>query len=306
MEDVAKDVAKEIEATTGIKLDSLVDLLLTYGLHLLGAIAIFLIGRFIARRLANLLKRGLIKAGLDRALISFFYNIAYFILLGFVLIAALGQLGVETTSFAAAIAAAGLAIGLALQGSLSNFAAGVLIIIFRPFKAGDYVEVAGVGGDVNEISIFTTTLKTLDNKTVIVPNSQVTNGNIINYSTEPVRRIDLVIGAGYDDDVKKVKAVLDKIIADEPRVLLIPEPVVALGELGENSINYVMRPWVKTPDFLATKWALLEAVKIEFDKAGFSIPFPQRDIHHFNAVTMPQSEPKRVEKKVAKKLVKKG
>jgi small conductance mechanosensitive channel len=306
MEDVAKDVAKEIEATTGIKLDSLVDLLLTYGLHLLGAIAIFLIGRFIARRLANLLKRGLIKAGLDRALISFFYSIAYFILLGFVLIAALGQLGVETTSFAAAIAAAGLAIGLALQGSLSNFAAGVLIIIFRPFKAGDYVEVAGVGGDVNEISIFTTTLKTLDNKTVIVPNSQVTNGNIINYSTEPVRRIDLVIGAGYDDDVKKVKAVLDKIIADEPRVLLIPEPVVALGELGENSINYVMRPWVKTPDFLATKWALLEAVKIEFDKAGFSIPFPQRDIHHFNAVTMPQSEPQSEPKKVAKKLVKKG
>lgn len=301
MEDVTKDIAKELEAATGIKLDSLVDLLLTYGLQLLGAVAIFFIGRFIAKRLANLLKRGLLKAGMDRTLVSFFYNIAYFALLGFVVIAALGQIGVETTSFAAAIAAAGLAIGLALQGSLSNFAAGVLIIIFRPFKAGDYVEVAGVGGDVDAISIFTTTLKTPDNKTVIVPNSQVTNGNIVNYTTEPNRRIDLVIGAGYDDDVKKVKALLEKIIANEPRVLKKPEPTVALGELGESSINYVMRPWVKTADYWNVRWDLLEQVKIGFDKAGFSIPFPQRDVHHFNAMTAPQGEPKKATKKTAKK-----
>lgn len=279
MDAVTTDIAKEIEETTGIQLDSLVDMLFTYGLQLLGAVAIFIIGRFIARRLSNLLRKGLTKANVDRALVSFFANILYFVLLAFVLIAALGQIGVETTSFAAAIAAAGLAIGLALQGSLSNFAAGVLIIIFRPFKSGDYVEVNGVGGSVEAISIFTTTLKTPDNKIVIVPNSHVTDGNIVNYSAEATRRVDMVFGCGYDDDILKAKKLLEKIVKADERVLKDPEPQIAVSELGDSSINFVVRPWVKTPDFWAAKFDITEKVKLEFDKAGISIPYPQRDVH---------------------------
>lgn len=292
MDDVTKDIAKELEAATGIQLDSLVDMTITYGLQLLGAAAIFVIGRFVAKRLAGLLRKGLQKADMDRTLITFFYNIVYFALLTFVVIAALGQIGVETTSFAAAIAAAGLAIGLALQGSLANFAAGVLIIIFRPFKAGDYVELAGVAGSVDAISIFTTTLKTPDNKTVIVPNGQVTGGNIINYSTEAKRRVDMVFGAGYDDDPRDVKKLLEEILASDDRILEKPEPVIVVGELGASSINYFVRPWVKTADFWDVKWNITELVKIEFDKRGFSIPFPQQDVY-MHAVESPKPAKKK-------------
>jgi len=284
VEDITKDLTKDLEKATGFKLDSLADLLITQGLHLLGAITIFFIGRFIAKHLTKLLKKGLSKANIDKTLVSFFANLAYFTMLAFVVIAAMAQLGVQTTSFAAAIAAAGLAVGLALQGSLSNFAAGVLIIIFRPFHAGDYVQVSGVEGEVDEISIFTTTLISIDNKKIIVPNSQVTNGNIINYSAKATRRVDMVFGADYEDDPREVKALLEKIVKADVRVLKKPEPIIVVGELGASSVNYNVRPWVKTADYLQVKWAITEQVKIEFDKAGFSIPYPQTDLRIRNVV----------------------
>lgn len=305
MDDITKQITKDIEKATGLKLDSLVDLVLTQGLNLLGAIAIFVIGRFVAKRLSKLLKKALQRAHVDKTLVSFFANILYFTLLAFVLIAAVGQVGVQTTSFAAAIAAAGLAVGLALQGSLSNFAAGVLIIIFRPFRAGDYVEVAGLAGEVDEISIFTTTLLTVDNKKIIVPNSQVTNTSIVNYSANPTRRVDMVFSAGYDDDVRKVRAVLEKIVEAEPRVLKKPAAQVAVADLGESSISYHVRPWVKTNDYWDVKWAITEQVKIEFDKAGFSIPFPQRDVHIYNEVATPKKSKPAKKLAAKKKAVKK-
>ena len=198
-----------------------------------------------------------------------------------VIVAALGQLGVQTTSFAAAIAAAGLAIGLALQGSLSNFAAGFLIIFFRPFKAGDYVEIAGVGGMVEEISIFTTRLVTPDNREITIPNNNITTDTIVNYSAKNKRRIDLVIGVSYSADLPKTQKLLMGILENHKDVLKDPAPIVEVNELGASSVDFVVRPWVKTDVYWPTRWDLMKTIKIELDRAGIGIPFPQRDVHLF-------------------------
>jgi small conductance mechanosensitive channel len=201
------------------------------------------------------------------------------VLLLFVVIAALSQLGIDTTSLVALLGAAGLAIGLSLQSSLANFAAGVMLIVFRPFTKGDFVEVAGTSGSVDNISIFTTTLTTPDNKEVIVPNGSVIGNNIVNYSARPTRRVDMVFGIGYGDDIKKAKELLEQIVAADTRVLAEPAPVVALGELADSSVNFLVRPWVNAEDYWSVLWDTTETVKLKFDEAGISIPYPQMDVH---------------------------
>ncbi|MFU8820630.1 MAG: mechanosensitive ion channel family protein [Gammaproteobacteria bacterium] len=250
-----------------------------FGFQVAAAIVIFFAGRWLVRRLTNFLERGLKRAGTDPTLVGFFRNITYFGLLVMVIIAAVGQLGVQTTSFIAVLGAAGLAIGLALQGSLANFAAGVLMIIFRPFKAGDFVEAAGTAGVVEEIQLFTTKMRTPDNKTIIIPNAQVTAGTITNYSARDTRRLDLVFGVSYTDDLDNVKRVIGEVLADEPRLLKDPAPLVGLLELGDSSVNFAVRPWVNSSEYWPVFFALQEAMKKRFDKEGISIPFPQRDVH---------------------------
>ncbi|MBW1982927.1 MAG: mechanosensitive ion channel [Deltaproteobacteria bacterium] len=250
-----------------------------YGIRILAAIIILVVGRWIAKALKNFVERMMTRSNVDATLISFIGNLTYVALLTFVVIAAINQLGVQTTSFIAVIGAAGLAIGLALQGSLANFAAGVLMILFRPLKAGDYVEAAGVAGVVAEIQIFTTQLTTPDNKTIIVPNAKLMGDNIINYSAKDTRRVDMVIGVGYGDDLKKVRQVLQGILAQDERVLKDPAPTIAVSELADSSVNFVVRPWVKTADYWNVYFDTTETVKRRFDEEGISIPFPQRDIH---------------------------
>jgi small conductance mechanosensitive channel len=250
-----------------------------YGLKIIAAIVIFVVGRWVARALRNVIKKMMAKSDVDETLISFVGNLTYITLLAFVIIAALNQLGIQTTSFIAVIGAAGLAIGLALQGSLANFAAGVLMIIFRPFTAGDYIEGAGVAGVVEEIHIFATQLKTPDNKTIIVPNAKMMGDNITNYSTKDTRRVDMVIGVGYGDDLKKVREILEDILAKDDRILEDPAPTIGVLELGDNSVNFAVRPWVKTEDYWGAYFDVTETVKRRFDEEGISIPYPQRDVH---------------------------
>lgn len=250
-----------------------------YGIKILLAVAIFVIGKRVAKFAVALAKKMMAKAEVDETLSLFVGNILYGLSMAFVAIAALSKLGVDTTSLAAILAAAGLAIGLALQGSLSNFASGVLIILFRPFKIGDVVDVSGVIGKVEDISIFTTSLVTGDNQLVIIPNGNITSGNITNITAKPTRRIDLVVGVGYDDDLKKVKKVLTKIISKNKLVLETPETTIAVSELADCSVNFIVRPWVKTADYWGVRLELIEEIKLTFDKEGISIPFPQQDVH---------------------------
>lgn len=250
-----------------------------FGLRLFAALAIFIIGRWVARWLSRLLEKGMQKAGTDHTLIVFLRNIVYVGLLIFVIIAAVGQLGVQTTSFLAVLGAAGLAVGLALQGSLANLAAGVLIIIFRPFKLGDFIEAGGIAGTVKAISIFTTTLHTPDNKVIIVPNAQVNSGTITNYSANDTRRVDLVIGVSYGDDLDKVRSVIQQVLAADERVLKDPAPQIAVMALADSSVNFTVRPWAKSADYWALYFDLQEQIKKNFDKEGISIPFPQQDVY---------------------------
>ena len=254
-------------------------MLMAFGLKLIAAILIFVIGRWIARMVQNGLEKGMLKTHVDPVLVTFTVNMAYAALMVFVVLAALGQLGVQTTSFIAVLGAAGLAVGLALQGSLSNFAAGVMIIIFRPFKIGDYVEGGGTGGTVKAIHIFTTTLTTGDNKRVIVPNSKMMGDNITNYSAEGTRRLDLTASIGYGDSIDKARVALLDLLANEPRVLKDPAPFVGVEKMAESSVDLAVRPWVKSDDYGDVSFALTEAIKKRFDAEGLSIPFPQRDVH---------------------------
>lgn len=250
-----------------------------FGIRLLAALAIFIIGRWVARRLAALVEKGMQRAGTDKMLIGFVRNLTYMGLLTFVILAAVGQLGVQTTSFIAVLGAAGFAIGLALQGSLGNFASGVLIMIFRPFKSGDFVEAGGTMGIVEAIQIFTTTLRTGDNKTIIVPNGQITSGTITNYSAKDTRRVDLVIGVSYNDDLDKVRRVIEEVIAADGRVLGEPEPTIGVLELADSSVNFAVRPWVKSADYWPVYFGLMESFKKRFDQEGITIPFPQQDVY---------------------------
>ena len=257
------------------------EFLAAYGLQIIGAILIFLLGRWIAKLLKGVVRRLMEKSKADPTLVLFVANLTYAALMVFIVIAVLGKLGVQTGSFIAVIGAAGLAVGLALQGSLANFAAGVLLLIFRPFKAGDLVETAGVLGIVEEIGIFTTTLKTLDNKSVIIPNAKVTGDNITNYSAKPIRRVDLLIGVSYDADLKKTKQVISDILAADERVLKDPKPTVAVSELADSSVNLVVRPWTQTENYWDVYFDTTQAVKERLDAEGIVIPFPQRDVHLF-------------------------
>jgi len=252
-----------------------------YGLKVLAAIAILIIGRIVAGWVRRLVDRLMKKGGTDDTVVGFVSSLAYIGVMAFVVVAALGQLGIQTTSFIAILGAAGLAIGLALQGSLSNFAAGFLMLIFRPFRAGDFIEGAGVAGIVEKIEMFTTTMRTGDNKTIIVPNSSLAGGNIINYSAKETRRVDLTVGASYDADIKHVRQVLQGIIAADERIMQDPAPMVAVGELADNSVNFVVRVWVKSGDYWGVFFDTTEAVKIRFDEEGIGIPYPQRDVHMY-------------------------
>lgn len=253
-----------------------------YGLKVIAAILIFVIGRWVAKALRNLIRRMMTKKEVEPTIASFVCNLVYITLLVFVVIAAINQVGIQTTSFIAVIGAAGLAIALAFQSSLSNFAAGFLLIIFRPFKVGDYIEGAGTAGTVENIQVFVTQLKTPDNKTVIIPNAKLAGDNIINYSAKENRRVDLVFGVGYGDDLLKVREILEDVLSKDVRILQDPATTIAVLELADSSVNFAVRPWVKTADYWDVYFDLTENVKIRFDEEGISIPFPQRDVHMFS------------------------
>ncbi|MDA7753102.1 mechanosensitive ion channel [bacterium] len=267
----------------GESIEMLQELAMLYGVQLILALAIFIVGKWVVKRIASIVQRILAKNNVDPAIEHFVSSLVSWTLLFFVVIASLGQLGIQTASFVAILGAAGLAVGLALQGSLANFAAGVLILIFRPFKVGDFIEVAGVSGVVQKIQIFTTELHYPDNKKIIVPNGGVISGNITNYSANETRRVDMVFGIGYSDDIDAAKAVLQSVVASEPRVLGVPAPTIAVVELADSSVNLVCRPWVNTADYWDVYFNITEAAKKALDAQGISIPFPQRDIHIHNA-----------------------
>jgi small conductance mechanosensitive channel len=260
-------------------LETMWELLTLYGLKVVAAIVIFVIGRWVAKILTGVIRKMMTKADVDQTLQKFVANMVYIALMAFVVLAALNQLGVQTTSFIAILGAAGLAVGLALQGSLSNFAAGFLMILFRPIRVGDYIEGAGSAGTVEEISIFTTTLVTPDNKTVIIPNAAMTGDNIVNWTVKGTRRVDMVMGIGYDDDIDKAKQIMADVLAKDSRILKDPAPQIAMVELADSSVNFVVRPWAKASDYWGVYMDTHEAIKKAFDAQGISIPFPQRDVH---------------------------
>lgn len=243
------------------------------------AIAIFVIGKIVARIITNLMQKALTKSGTDSMLVNFLVSITYGILIVAVVLAALDSLGVNVTSLMAILAAAGLAVGLALKDSLSNFAAGVMIIIFRPFKIGDFITAGGTSGVVDEIGLFATLMHTGDNQRIIVPNSGILGGNITNTSALPTRRIDLVIGIGYDDNIGQARDIIMNILQSNELILKDPAPGVAVAELGDSSINLNVRPWVNSSDYWTVRPQLLEAIKVQLDEAGISIPYPQQDVH---------------------------
>jgi len=256
------------------------DYAMPWAIKIVMAIAIFVIGKWVVKVIVNLVKKLLGRSeSMDDMLVNFLGSIVNAVLLLFVIIAALDQLGVDTSSLVALIAAAGLAIGLALQGSMQNFAAGVMILVFKPFKGGDFIEAGGVTGVVENVQIFSTTMRTGDNKEVIVPNGGIYGGAITNYSARDTRRVDMVFGIGYDDDIRKAKEILEGLVAADDRILKDPAPVVALSELADSSVNFIVRPWVNSGDYWAVMWDMNEKVKTSFDEAGISIPYPQMDVH---------------------------
>jgi small conductance mechanosensitive channel len=257
---------------------SLVRTLGTYGLRILAALALFFIGRKVLKTFIKGIKSFMVKKGVDQTLISFLGNLSYWALMAFLLITAVGIMGIQTSSLVAALGAAGLAVGLALQGSLSNFAAGVLIIIFRPFKVGDFIEAGGSSGTVKEITILTTVMTMIDNKKVIMPNSKIMDGTIVNYSANHTRRIDMVFGVSYGSDLDHVIRVLQSLIDDDERILKDPAPLVAVLSHGESSINLAVRVWVESPNVLKVNFDMQKKVKERFDQEGITIPFPQRTV----------------------------
>lgn len=250
-----------------------------YGLKIIAAVLILIVGRLIASGVRKLLRNILQRNKVDETLVSFVSSLVYVLMMAFVIIAAISKLGIQTTSFIAILGAAGLAIGLALQGSLANFAAGVLMLIFKPFKVGDFIEGGGVSGVVEEIGIFTTELKSPDNKKIIVPNAIVTGDKIVNYTAKECRRVDIVAGVSYSDDLDKVRSVLEDILSSDDRVLKDPAPTIGVLELADSSVNFAVRPWVKTADYWNVFFAMQESIKKRFDAEGISIPFPQQDVH---------------------------
>jgi small conductance mechanosensitive channel len=257
--------------------------LVNFGKNIVIALLIFYVGKFVISLVVRGLRKMMRRQEVDPTLETFVCNLVRMALLVVVIIAAIGALGIQTTSFIAIFGAAGLAVGLALQGSLSNFAAGVLIVLFRPYRVGDFVEAAGIAGVVEQVQILTTVLKTGDNKQIIVPNGQIMDSIITNYSANETRRVDMVVGVSYDDDLDKVRATIQELIDAEERILDDPAPTVAVSELADSSVNFVVRPWVKTPDYWGVMFDLTEAIKKRFDQDGISFPFPQQDVHLYKA-----------------------
>ncbi len=257
----------------------------TYSIKIAAALAVYIVGKWISLKISNILGKVLEKKQVDPTLLNFLKNMSYYTLLLMVVIAAVGQLGVNTTSFLTIVGAAALAIGLALKDSLSNFASGVMLVLFRPFHEGDVVTAAGTTGKVTSLAIFSTTLTTPDNQQVIVPNSAITANIITNITANATRRIDMVIGIGYNDNIGKAKTIMMRLIEADPRILKDPAPTIALAELADSSVNFNVRPWVKTEDYWAVRSDLTEKIKMTFDEEGISIPYPQQDLHLFSEQT---------------------
>lgn len=256
------------------------DAILEYAMNIILALAIFFVGKWLVGEVTNLIIKGLRKSSkLDETLVVFFKNIIYYALLIVVILTALKQVGIETTSFLAILGAAGLAIGLALKDSLSNFASGVMIVFFKPFKIGDFVTAGGVSGTITEIHLFNTEFKTGDNQKILVPNASITSGSIINVNAHDKRRVDLLIGVGYEDDIKKVKELLTSIVASHEKILQDEANKIAVSELADSSVNFIVRAWVNTPDYWDVRFELIETIKTQFDQEGITIPYPQTDVH---------------------------
>ena len=274
-------------AFTGIDWQGIIDYLSINAIDLAGNIIVALIifygGRWIVGLVVGALRKVMQRQEVDKTLETFVCNLVRMALLVVVIIAAISALGIQTASFIAIFGAAGLAVGLALQGSLSNFAAGVLIVLFRPYKVGDFVEAAGIAGVIEQVQILTTIMKTGDNKQIIVPNSQIMDSIITNYSANDTRRVDMVVGVSYDDDLDKVRKTVEELVAADDRILDEPACTIAVSELADSSVNFVVRPWVKTADYWGVMFDLTEAIKKRFDQDGISFPFPQQDVHLYNA-----------------------
>jgi small conductance mechanosensitive channel len=264
-------------------LNKAIDLAMQYGPRLLLAIIVLLVGLWVIARVVNLMGRGMERAGTEPTLARFLRSLVSIGLKALLFISVASMIGIETTSFIAILGAAGLAVGLALQGTLANFAGGVLVLLFRPFRVGDYVEAQGVAGTVHSIQIFNTVINTPDNKRIIVPNGAISNGIITNYSTEETRRVDFVFGIGYGDDIGKAKEIIAAEVARDERVLAEPTPLIVVSNLGDSSVDLTVRVWVASADYWGVRFDLIERVKLAFDGAGISIPFPQRDVHLYQA-----------------------
>jgi len=271
-----------MDALPNSDVDYLGTYIIPWAVNLVLALVIFIIGRWIARAVTNAVGRLMKKGGMDESLVDFLGNLIFAALLIVVIIAALDQLGVDTTSVMAIFATAGLAIGLALKDSLGNLAAGVMLVLFKPFKLGDFIEAGGVTGVVESIRIFSTLLKTGDNREITVPNGQIYGGTIVNFSARDTRRIDLIFGIGYDDDIRQAKQLIEEVMAADERILKDPAAVVMVAELADSSVNLAVRPWVESADYWNVRAAMLENIKITFDAAGISIPYPQTDVHLFS------------------------
>lgn len=278
--DVVATTEKVFTQLDSMSLDAILrDWIIPYGTKVLLAIVIFVIGKWLAKGLSKLLSKAVLASTKDEMLQSFVRSISYFLLLLIVVIASLSQLGINTSSLVALIGAAGLAIGLSLQNSLQNFAAGVMLLIFKPFKKGDFIETSGISGTVTEMGLLVLELRTGDNKTVLVPNGNVFSSTITNYSANETRRVDFIFDISYNDDIAHAKEIIREILEKDDRVLKDPKPVIAVSNLATNSVQIIARPWVNTPNYYAVYWQITEDVKIAFDKAGISIPFNQLDVN---------------------------
>lgn len=276
---MAKEVPEMPEVTD---VTSIAALAQEWALNILFALLIFFIGKWVAKVIVTLVRKTMEARKFDETIITFLSNVLFAILMAIVILMAGAEVGIETTSVIAVLGAATLAIGLALQGSLANFAAGVMLIIFRHFRVGDFIDAGGVMGVVEEINIFDTKMHTPDNKGIIVPNGQILGGPITNFSAKDTRRMDLVVGVSYDDDIRKVKQVLTDIVTSDPGTLEDPAPTIGLLEMADSSINFAVRPWVNTADYWDVFFRLQEAIKLRLDEEGITIPYPQRDVHVFN------------------------
>ncbi|MEG9476707.1 mechanosensitive ion channel family protein [Mannheimia indoligenes] len=278
--DVVAETEKVIDKVSSMNFETMLnEWIIPYGTKILLAIAIFVVGKFLARIISNLLGKAALKSTKDEMLQSFISSISYFLLLLIVVIASLSQIGINTSSLVALIGAAGLAIGLSLQNSLQNFAAGVMLLIFKPFRKGDLIETGGMTGVVEQMGLLVLELRTGDNKTVLLPNGKVFSDSIVNYSNNPTRRIDFTFDISYDSNIKEAKEIIERILETNEYVLKEPKPVVAVGALAANSVQLVVRPWVQTPNYWSAYWEITEQIKLAFDNAGVEIPYNQMELH---------------------------